>query len=116
MEVSVDSMIEKPFCSGNYDEKLEIAKAQVDTKIKYIKSQIRLLEKVLHVGSRICIKLSSTSTHLFNKWLHAAANIVEEHTSKKCSPYATGRPIACILHFYLLCCSFSCFTSECVWV
>ena len=28
MEVSVDSMIEKPFCSRNFDEKLEIAKAE----------------------------------------------------------------------------------------
>ena len=31
MEVSVDSMIEKPFCSRNYDEKLEIAKAKKPT-------------------------------------------------------------------------------------
>ena len=49
-----------------------------------------LLEKALDVGSRICIKLSSTSTLLFNKWLHVAANIAEEHTSKKCSPYTTA--------------------------
>ena len=35
------------------------------------------------------MKLLSTFAHLFNKWLHAAANIVEEHTFKKCSPYAT---------------------------
>ena len=31
MEVNVDSMIEKPFCSGNYDEKLEITKAKKPT-------------------------------------------------------------------------------------
>ena len=31
MEVSVDSIIKKPFCSRNYDEKLEIAKAKKPT-------------------------------------------------------------------------------------
>ena len=95
MEVSVDSITKKPFCSRNYDEKLEIAKAEKPTpKLGYInmKQQIRLLEKVLDVGSRDNrIKLSSTSTHLFYKCLHAAANVVKEHTFKKCLPCATAR-------------------------
>ena len=34
MEVSVDSMIEKPFCSRNYDEKLEIANKD-SNRLKY---------------------------------------------------------------------------------
>ena len=59
-------MIKKPFCSRNYDEKLDVAKAKANTKIRYIKWQIRLLEKALDVGSRNRIKLSSTSTHLFS--------------------------------------------------
>ena len=50
-----------------------------------------MLEKVLDVGSRNNrIKLSSTSTHLFYKCLHAAANTAVEHTLRKCSPYATA--------------------------
>ena len=55
------------------------------------KMLIRLLEKALDVDSGNRIKLSSTSTHFFNKCLHEAANIVEEHTFKKCSPYATAK-------------------------
>ena len=43
----------------------------------------------MRVGSRNRIKLSSTSTHLLHECLHVAANIVEEHTFKKCSPFAT---------------------------
>ena len=34
MEVSVDSIIKKPFCCKIYDEKLEIAKTS--TKIRYV--------------------------------------------------------------------------------
>ena len=75
MEVTVNSI--KPFCSRNYDEKLEIAKAKTPTQ-------------KLNVGSRNRIKLSSTSIRLFNKCLHEAANIVEKHTFKKCSPYAAA--------------------------
>ena len=42
MEVSVDSMIEKPFCSGNYDEKLEIAKAKKPTpKLNILSSKLK---------------------------------------------------------------------------
>ena len=55
-------------------------------------SSIRLLEKALDVGSRNRIKLLKTSSHLLNKCLHATANIVEEHTFKKCSLCA-GTPL-----------------------
>ena len=52
MEVSFDSMIKKSFYSRNYDEKLGIAEAEKPTpKVDNIKWQIRLLEKVLDVGS-----------------------------------------------------------------
>ena len=79
MKVSVDSIIKKPFCSRNYDEKLKIAKAEKPTpKLGMLSIKNRLLEKVLNVGSRNRNKLSSTSTHLLNKCLHAAANIVED--------------------------------------
>ena len=65
MEVSVDSIIKKPFCSRNYDKKLETAKAKKPTlKLdNYIKQQIRLLKKTLDVGSSNRIKLLSTSAH-----------------------------------------------------
>ena len=44
MEVSVDSMIEKPFCSRNYDEKLEIAKAKKPTpKLNILSSKLGCL-------------------------------------------------------------------------
>ena len=45
MEVSVDSMIEKPFCSENYDEKLEIAKAKKPTpKLNTLSSKLGCLK------------------------------------------------------------------------
>ena len=48
MEVSVDSMIEKPFCSGNYDEKLEIAKAKKPTpKLNILSSKLGCLKRRL---------------------------------------------------------------------
>ena len=41
MEVSVDSMIEKPFCSRNYDEKLKVAKAKKSTpKLNTLSSKL----------------------------------------------------------------------------
>ena len=48
MEVSVDSMIEKPFCSRNYDEKLEIAKAKKPTpKLNILSSKLGRLKRCL---------------------------------------------------------------------
>ena len=48
MEVSVDSMIEKAFCSGNYDEKLEIAKAKKPTpKLNILSSKLGCLKRRL---------------------------------------------------------------------
>ena len=48
MEVSVDSMTEKPFCSGNYGEKLEIAKAKKPTpKLNILTSKLGCLKRRL---------------------------------------------------------------------
>ena len=48
MEVSVDSMIEKPFCGRNYDEKLEIAKANKPTpKLNILSSKLGSLKRCL---------------------------------------------------------------------
>ena len=48
MEVSVESMIEKPFCSRNYDEKLEIAKAKKPTsKLNILSSKLGCLKRRL---------------------------------------------------------------------
>ena len=48
MEVSVDSKIEKPFCSRNYDEKLEIAKAKKPTpKLNILSSKLGCLKRHL---------------------------------------------------------------------
>ena len=48
MEVSVDSMIEKPFYSRNYDEKLEIAKAKKPTpKLNKLSSKFGCLKRRL---------------------------------------------------------------------
>ena len=48
MEVSVDSMIEKPFCSGNYNEKLETAKAKKLTpKLHILSSKLGCLKRRL---------------------------------------------------------------------
>ena len=42
MEVSVDSVIKNSFCSRNYDEKLEIAKAEKSTpKLDILSSKLR---------------------------------------------------------------------------
>ena len=51
MEVSVDSMIKNPFCSRNYDEKLEIAKAKkptpkLDSKIGCLKRRLMLVRVI----------------------------------------------------------------------
>ena len=72
MEVSVDSIIKKPFCSRNYNKKLEIAKAKKPApKLDVLSSKLGCLKR------RLMLVRAS------------AANIVEEHTSKKCSSYAT---------------------------
>ena len=48
MEVSIDSMIEKPFCSRNYDEKLEITKAKKPTpKLNILSSKLGCLKRCL---------------------------------------------------------------------
>ena len=47
MKVSVDSMIEKPFCSRDYDEKLEIAKAKKPTPKLNISSKLGCLKRRL---------------------------------------------------------------------
>ena len=48
MEVSVDNMIKKPFCSRNYDKKLEIAKARTPTpKLDILSSKLGCLKKRL---------------------------------------------------------------------
>ena len=48
MEVSVDSMIEKPFCSRDYDEKLETAKAKKPTpKLNILSSKLGCLKNRL---------------------------------------------------------------------
>ena len=48
MEASVDSMIEKPFCSRNYDEKLEKAKAKKPTpKLNTLSSKLGCLKRRL---------------------------------------------------------------------
>ena len=48
MEVSVESMIEKPFCSGNYNEKFEIAKARKPTpKLNILSSKLGCLKRRL---------------------------------------------------------------------
>ena len=48
MEVSVDSMIEKPFCSKNYDEKLEVAKVKKPTpKLIILGSKLGCLKRCL---------------------------------------------------------------------
>ena len=45
MEVSVDSVIKNPFCSRNYDEKLEIAKAEKSTpKLDILSSKLGCLK------------------------------------------------------------------------
>ena len=46
MEESADSMIQKPFCSRNYDEKLEIAKAKKPTlKLNILSSKLGFLKR-----------------------------------------------------------------------
>ena len=48
MEVSVDCMIEKPFCSRNYEEKLEIAKAEKPTpKLNILSRKLGCLKRCL---------------------------------------------------------------------
>ena len=48
MEVGVDNMIEKPFCSRDYDEKLEIAKAKKLTpKLNILSSKLCCLKRRL---------------------------------------------------------------------
>ena len=48
MEVSVDGMIKNPFCSRNYDEKLEIAKAKRPTpKFDILSSKLGCLKRRL---------------------------------------------------------------------
>ena len=48
MEVNVDSMIKKTFCSRNYDEKLEIAKAKKPKpKLNILSSKLGCLKRRL---------------------------------------------------------------------
>ena len=48
MEVSVDSIIKKPFCSRNYDEKLVIAKAEKPTpELDTLSSKFGCLKRCL---------------------------------------------------------------------
>ena len=48
MEVGVDNMISKPFCSRNDDEKLEIAKAKKPTpKLNVLSSKLGCLKRRL---------------------------------------------------------------------
>ena len=48
MEVSVDSIIKKLFCSRNYDEKLEIAKAEKPTpELDSLSSKLGCLKRCL---------------------------------------------------------------------
>ena len=58
MEVSVDRVIKKPFCSRNYDEKLEIAEAEKPTpKLDILSSKLGCLKKCFMLV-RVIIALS----------------------------------------------------------
>ena len=64
MEVSVDSIIKKPFCSRNYDEKLEIAKAKKPTpKLDILSSKVGCLKRRLMLVRVIALNFRAL-THI----------------------------------------------------
>ena len=79
MEVSVDSTIKKPFCSRNYDKKLEIEKTKKPTpKLNILSCKLGCLKRRLMLVRVIALNFRALPRIFFDKWLHAAANIVEE--------------------------------------
>ena len=60
MEVSVDSIIKKAFCSRNYDEKLDIAKAEKPTpKLNILSSKLGCLKKCLMLARVIALSFQA---------------------------------------------------------